>query len=131
MSSFILHNPANILEPQGPYSHGLEVPPNSRLLFISGQTAGRPDGSIPDTIEEQSLGVWTRIMHVLTSARMGMADVVKISSYLRHREHAAAYAKVRAQFLGTHRPAALGLVVSEMFRKEYLVEVEVIAAQAV
>jgi hypothetical protein len=50
---------------------------------------------------------------------------------LRHRDHAPAYAKVRAQFLGQHRPAALGLVVSEMFRAQYLIEVEVMAAQSV
>lgn len=131
MPPFLMHNPADILEPQGPYSHGLEVPPHARWLFISGQTAGRPDGSIPETIEEQSQIVWGRIMKILASAQMTMADVVKVSTYLRHREHARAYAQVRAQFLGTHRPAALGLVVSEMFRPEYLVEVEVIAAQAV
>ena len=131
MSSFKVHNPANILEPQGPYSHAIEIPPNSRILFVSGQTACMPDGLIPETIEEQSLIVWNRIMSILRSARMDMVDVVKVSSFLRHRDHAPAYAKVRAQFLGQHRPAALGLVVSEMFRAQYLIEVEVMAAQSV
>ena len=131
MSAFIFHNPADILEPQGPYSHGLEIPAGYRLLLISGQTDGRPDGSVPESIEEQSLIVWNRIMSILRSARMDMVDVVKVSSFLRHRDHAPAYAKVRAQFLGQHRPAALGLVVSEMFRAQYLIEVEVMAAQSV
>jgi 2-iminobutanoate/2-iminopropanoate deaminase len=131
MSSFKLHNPANILEPQGPYSHAIEIPPNSRILFVSGQTAGLPDGLIPETIEEQSLIVWNRIVSILQSADMGIPDVVKVNTFLRRRTDAPAYSKVRAQFLGSHRPAALGLVVSEMFRAEYLVEVEVVAAQSI
>lgn len=126
---FKIHNPDSILEPQGPYSHGIEIPPNSRLLIVSGQTAGRQDGSIPATIEEQSEIVWTRISEVLKSAGMGVSNIVKVNSYLRRREDAPAYAKVRARYLGAHRPAALGLVVAELFRAEYLLEVEVIAAQ--
>lgn len=122
-------NPDSILEPQGPYSHGLEIPPNSRLLFVSGQTAGRKDGSIPTTIEEQAEVVWTRISAVLKSAGMDIGNIVKVNSYLRRREDAPAYARVRARYLGAHRPAMLGLVVTELFRAEYLLEVEVIAAQ--
>lgn len=126
---FKTHNPASILEPQGPYSHGLEIPPNSRLLLVSGQTAGRPDGSIPPTIEEQAEVVWGRIAEILKSSGMGIDNIVKVNSYLRRREDAPAYAKVRGRYLGTHRPAMLGLVVAELFRAEYLLEVEVIAAQ--
>lgn len=126
---FKTHNPDSMLEPQGPYSQGIEIPPNSRLLIVSGQTAGRKDGTIPATIEEQSEVVWTRISAVLNSAGMGVTNIVKVNSYLRRREDVPAYAKVRARYLGMHRPAALGLVVSELFRAEYLLEVEVIAAQ--
>ena len=126
---FKTHNPASILEPQGPYSHGLEIPPNSRLLLVSGQTAGRPDGTIPATIEEQAEVVWGRIAEILKSSGMGIDNIVKVNSYLRRREDAPAYAKVRGRYLGTHRPAMLGLVVAELFRAEYLLEVEVIAAQ--
>lgn len=128
---FKTHNPESILEPQGPYSHGLEIPPNSRILLVSGQTAGHTDGTIPDSIEEQSELVWSRIVAVLTSAGMSITDIAKVNTYLRKREDSPAYARVRAKFLGSHRPAALGLVVSELFRPEYLLEVEVIAAQAV
>lgn len=126
---FKTHNPASILEPQGPYSHGLEIPPNSRLLLVSGQTAGRPDGTIPPTIEEQAEVVWGRIRAILKDAGMGIDNIVKVNSYLRRREDAPAYAKVRGRYLGAHRPAMLGLVVAELFRAEYLLEVEVIAAQ--
>jgi len=128
---FKTYNPASVLEPQGPYSHGLEIPPNSRILLVSGQTAGRIDGTIAESIEEQSELVWTRIVAILAAANMGITDIAKVNTYLRNRTDAPAYARVRAQFLGSHRPAALGLVVAELFRSEYLLEVEVIAAQPV
>ena len=31
------HNPAGIAPPTGLYSHGIEVPPNARWLYITGQ----------------------------------------------------------------------------------------------
>lgn len=126
---FKTYNPDSVLEPQGPYVHGFEIPPNSRLLFVSGQTAGRQDGSIPATIEEQSEIVWSRIVAVLEQAGMSVANIVKVNSYLRQRSDAPAYARVRGKYLDGHKPAMLGLVVSELFRAEYLLEVEVIAAQ--
>jgi 2-iminobutanoate/2-iminopropanoate deaminase len=126
---FKTFNPVDVLEPQGPYVHGLEIPPNSRLLFVSGQTAGRLDGTIPATIEEQAEMVWSRIAAVLRDADMQVTDIVKVNSYLRHRADAPGYARVRGRYLAGHRPAMLGLV-AELFRAEYLLEVEVIAARS-
>lgn len=126
---FKTYNPADVLEPQGPYVHGLEIPPNSRLLFVSGQTAGQPDGTIPATIDEQAEVVWGRISAILRDAGMGVTDIVKVNSYLRHRTDAPAYARIRGRYLDGHKPAMLGLVVAELFRAEYLLEVEVIAAR--
>ncbi len=126
---FKIHNPETILEPLGPYSQGVEIPPNSRILFVSGQTAGDRQGHVPAGMAEQSEAVWQRISAVLASAGMGIPDIVKVNSYLRNRADWAEYAAVRARYLGDCRPAALGLVVSDLFRTEYLLEVEVIAAR--
>lgn len=126
---FTTHNPDSILAPLGPYSHGLEIPAGSRLLLVSGQTPGLPDGRIAQGIEAQSEVVWTRIEAILRSAGMGTNHIVKVNTYLRHRSDAPAYARVRARFLGEHRPAMLGLVIADLFNIEYLLEVEVLAAQ--
>ena len=64
-------SPQSIPAPSGSYAHGMEVPPNARLLFIAGQTPGRMDGTIPTTFEEQIDVVWQRIGAILAEAGMG------------------------------------------------------------
>lgn len=124
------HNPKSTSAPNGAYSHGVEVPPNARWLFVSGQIPVRPDGSIPATIEEQTETVWRNIFAVLADAGMGITDVVKISSFLTRYENFARFAQVRAGFLGNHRPASTSVIISALAKPEFLVEVEAVAAKA-
>lgn len=123
-------NPPAIAAPSGTYSHGVEVPPNSRLLYVAGQIGIRPDGSIGATIEEQTEAVWQNIRMVLAGAGMGISDVVKVNSFITQPENFPKFAQVRAKYLGEHRPASTLLVVRGLARPEFLVEVEAIAAKA-
>ena len=125
-----VHNPRSIGAPIGTYSHGIEVPPGARWLYLAGQIGVRPDGSVPATIEEQTEVVWQNILAVLADAGMGIGDVVKITSFLTRHENFPSFAQVRAKFLGSHRPASTLLVISSLARPEFLVEVEAIAAKA-
>ena len=61
---------------------------------------------------------------------MTVADVVKVTQYLTRAEDIPAYAKVRTQYLGDARPASMLLVVNQLVRPEFLMEVEIIAARA-
>ena len=47
----IRHTPASVAAPFGPYSHAVEVPEGSRLLYISGEVGVLPDGRVPDAID--------------------------------------------------------------------------------
>ena len=125
-----MHNPRSIAAPIGTYSHGIEVPPGARWLYVAGQIGVRPDGSVPASIEEQTELVWQNILAVLADAGMGIGDVVKITSFLTRHENFPRFAQVRAKFLGSHRPASTLLVVSSLARPEFLVEVEAVAAKA-
>ena len=125
-----VHNPRSIGAPIGTYSHGIEVPPGARWLYVAGQIGVRPDGSVPATIEEQTEVVWQNILAVLADAGMGIGDLVKITSFLTRHENFPRFAEVRAKFLGSHRPASTLLVISSLARPEFLVEVEAIAAKA-
>ena len=125
-----VHVPKTVAPPNGTYSHGIEVPPNARWLFVAGQIPVRPDGSIPSTIEEQTEVVWRNILAVLADAGMGIGDVVKITSFLTKHENFPKFAQVRLGFLGSHRPASTLCVISSLVKPEFLVEVEAIAAKA-
>ena len=126
-------NPKSIAPPTGTgtYSHGVVVPPNSRLLYIAGQVGIRPDGSIGDSIEEQSETVWANLVAVLAEAGMGIKDIVKINNYLTRAENMAAFRVVRTKYLGGHCPASTIMVVQALAYPKFLVEVEAVAAKAV
>jgi 2-iminobutanoate/2-iminopropanoate deaminase len=70
------------------------------------------------------------MLHILDQAGMTIADIVKVTQYLTHPEDIPAYAKVRSGILGDARPAFMLLVVPQLVRPEFLLEVEIIAAKA-
>jgi enamine deaminase RidA (YjgF/YER057c/UK114 family) len=67
---------------------------------------------------------------MLERAGMTVADIVKVTQYLTRAEDIAAYGKVRTRFLGDVRPAAMLLVIPQLVRPDFLVEVEIVAAKA-
>ena len=122
-------NPGNVCAPASTYSHGFEVPPTARLVFLSGQIAMRPDGSVPEGIQAQAEQVWKNIANCLAEAGMGIGDIVKFTSFLTRTADLAKFSEVRNRFLGAHRPTSTLLVIQSLARPEFLVEVEVIAAK--
>jgi 2-iminobutanoate/2-iminopropanoate deaminase len=124
------HNPPGVAAPSGPYSHGVETPPNARWLHIAGQVGVAPDGTVPADVEVQADQCWRNIKTILAAAGMGVENLVKCTHFLTRAEDVAAYGKVRARHLGDARPASTLLVISALARPELLVEVEAVAAKA-
>jgi 2-iminobutanoate/2-iminopropanoate deaminase len=69
-----LTNPPGVAAPIGSYSHAVEVPPNARWLYISGQVGIGPDGKLGQGIQQQAEFVWQNIATILKSAGMGIED---------------------------------------------------------
>jgi 2-iminobutanoate/2-iminopropanoate deaminase len=125
-----IHNPSTVAAPMGAYSHGIEVPPNARLLYIAGQVGIAPDGKMASDLESQADQCWRNIKAILAAAGMGIGDLVKVTHFLTRAENVAAYRKVLIGHLGEARPASTLLVISALARPEFLVEVEAVAAKA-
>lgn len=51
------------------------------LLFIAGVVGVRPDGSVPDSVAEQSELVFRRTAEILSMENLTMADLVEVVSY--------------------------------------------------
>ena len=66
---------------------------------------------------------------MLARAGMTVADVVKVTQYLTRAEDIPAYGKVRTRFLGDARPASMLLVVPQLVRSEFLLEIEILATK--
>ncbi|MES2073004.1 MAG: Rid family hydrolase [Pseudomonadota bacterium] len=114
----------------GTYSDAVQVPPGATWLITAGTPGLALDGSLPDTMAGQAELAWQHILAMLDRAGMGIADVVKITHYLKHEADIAEYARIRSRFLGEARPASMLLIVPALVRPGFLLEIEVIAARA-
>jgi enamine deaminase RidA (YjgF/YER057c/UK114 family) len=124
----VSHNPATVPLPTSGYSLGLEVTQHRRLLFVSGQVPEKSDGIVPDGFEAQCEQAWRNVMEVLASAGLGVAHLVKVSTFLTDRNQVVANRAIRRKVLGEHQPA-LTVVIVEIVDSKWLLEIEAIAAE--
>jgi enamine deaminase RidA (YjgF/YER057c/UK114 family) len=125
-----IHNPKTISAPIGRYSHGIEVPPNARWLYVSGQVGVAPDGKVPADIGGQVENCWRNILAILAEAGMGLGDLVKVTVLLTRDSDIAAYREARDRIVGDTRPASTLMVISRLASPNYFVEIEAVAAKA-
>jgi enamine deaminase RidA (YjgF/YER057c/UK114 family) len=111
-------------------AHGIEVPPNARLLFCNGQVGARLDGTVPETPLEQIEIIFERIRLILAASSMTFADVVKLTVYVTDKSILDDYFRICPRAMGDHNPPATLLVVNKFPRPGVDVEIEAIAARA-
>lgn len=121
------HHPPTIAPAVGNYSHAVEVPAGSRLLFISGQIPERPDGTVPVDFEAQCHAAWDNVLAALAAARLGPEHLVKVTTFLTDPDQAEPNGRIRRQLLGEARPA-LTVVVARTLESQWLLEIEAVAA---
>jgi 2-iminobutanoate/2-iminopropanoate deaminase len=124
----IRHTPASVAAPFGPYSHAVEVPGGSRLLYISGEVGVLADGTVPETIEAQAEACWRNIIAILVDAGMGIQDLVKITTYLVRPEDVRVAGAARARHFGEARPGSATIIVKALVDPAWLIEIEAVAA---
>jgi enamine deaminase RidA (YjgF/YER057c/UK114 family) len=120
--------PASIRAPFAKYSHGIEVPAGSRLVFCSGQLGVAPDGSIPEDAGAQTEVCFANIAAILAEARMTLDNIVRINAFVTSRDHLKPYMEVRNRLMPTPPPASTLVIVSGFSLPEFKVEVEAVAA---
>ena len=123
-----IHNPPTVAPGSG-YSHGIELPPQTRLLYLAGQLGISADGKMAADIRGQAEQAWRNLGSVLEAAGMGYQNLVKVTHFLTRREDIPVYREVRAKFLGAHAPASTLLIISALARADALIEVEAVAAK--
>ena len=126
----IIYSPESKIAPQTHYSDAVEVPPNSRLLFISGQVGMHPDGSIPDGIEAQTELALKNMMLTLETAGMGLEDLVQTTAFIARSEDFAGFQQARTRVFGDKaRPGSIGVIAGQ-WKYKILIEIAAIAAKA-
>jgi len=123
-------NPETVAPPVGLYSHSVEIPPNARWLYLAGQVGVKPDGTIPESLEEQDEQCWKNIIFVLEDAGFSVEDIVKINVLSTDPDARSIHAKHRATYLNEgHIPASTWANISSLATPQILIELEVIAAK--
>jgi len=123
------YNPASITSSRSNYSHAVEVPPNARTLYISGQVPVASDGSTPEAIEDQVVLAFDNVQTVLGEAGMGLHDVVRVNVYLTDKDYFPAFRDHRNRLFTGHKAAATAVAVAALAHPQFKVEIEAVAAK--
>jgi reactive intermediate/imine deaminase len=121
-----------IRKPVGVFSQATMVEAKGKLVFISGMTARKPDGSIAGIgdIAEQTRQVCENIKAAVEAAGGTLDDVCRVDVYVRNMEHFEVIHKVRSQYFKPPLPASTMVEVTKMVSPEYLIEINAIAVVA-
>jgi len=118
-----------VAEPVGHFSQAIAIEAKGKLVFISGMTARRADGSIAGIgdVEEQTRQVCENIKHALEAAGGTMDHVCRVDVYVRNIGDRERINKVRRQYWRASPPASTLVEVTKLASPELLVEISAIA----
>lgn len=119
-------NPDGLITPDGPFAHAVVA---NGFVFIAGQTALGPDGTLGDErdIVAQTRRTLDNVERALKAAGSSLNDVVKLVWYLTDIEDRPAVARVRSEYLTPPYPASTLVEVSGLAGSDLRIEIDAIA----
>ena len=127
-----IFSPATLPPPTG-YSHVAKVSKGT-LVYIAGQVSSDASGKLvgEGDFEAQAERVFANVKLAVEAAGAGIADIVKMNTYIVASVDPADVPKMRAvrgRYFGSGTPPASTLVyVSRLAQPGWMIEVEVVAA---
>ena len=126
--------PHGVAKPQGLYNHAISVS-SGRLLFIAGQVPIDENNQLVGSgdFNAQMDQVFKNLGYILESADAAFDSVVKFTTYLTRSQDLSAFYEKRAEiFADIYRdgryPTNTLVVIDQLVREEWLVEIEAVAA---
>ncbi len=126
--------PHGVARPQGLYNHAISVS-SGRLLFIAGQVPIDENNQLVGSgdFNAQMDQVFKNLGYILESADASFDSVVKFTTYLTRSLDLSAFYEKRAEiFADIYRdgryPTNTLVVIDQLVREEWLVEIEAVAA---
>lgn len=122
-------NPPALSQPTR-YSHVAEVL-GGRLVFISGQISEDAKGNVigKGDIKAQTRQVLMNLKAALEAVGGNWSNVVKMNTYLTDSSYIEGFREVREEVLADvkPRPASTAIVMTKLFGKDWLVEIDAVA----
>jgi vanillate O-demethylase monooxygenase subunit len=119
--------PSDIGPPAANYAHARLSTGARRSLHTSGVVPIAPDGSVPDDLVEQAEVIWANIKAMLRDAGLTPADIVSVVTYVTPGLDLGPVMAVRDRALDGALAASTLLVVPELARPEWLMEIAIVA----
>ena len=121
-------NPPALSTPTG-YTHIVQPPKDSSIVFIAGQVSADKSGAVvgKGDFRAQSKQVFDNLKAAVEAAGGTMNDIAKINVYATDLSQIAALREVRQQYFKKNPPASTLIQVVSLARPEYMLEIEAIA----
>lgn len=115
--------------PNGHFSQAIAADASGRLVFISGMTARRADGSIAGVgdVTEQTRQVCENLKAAMEAAGGTLDHICRVDVYIRNMEHFDEIHAVRSQYFTGVAPASTMVEVNKFTSPDYLIEINAIA----
>jgi len=120
--------PTSIAPPAANYAHAVLTTQATRWLHTSGVVPTAPDGTVPESVDDQAKVVWSNIAAMLDQAGMQPSDVVSVTTYAVVGEQLGGVMAARDEFLDGHLAASTLVTVPALARPEWKMEIAVVAA---
>ncbi len=118
-----------VREPMGHFSQAIAIEARGKLVFLSGMTARRPDGTIAGIgdVEAQTRQVCENLKSAVETAGGTLDDICRVDVYVRNIEHFEKIHRVRREYFKAPPPASTMVEVTKMVSPDYLIEINAIA----
>jgi enamine deaminase RidA (YjgF/YER057c/UK114 family) len=116
-------------QPSGHFSQAIVVEARGRLVFISGMTSKRADGSVAGVgdIEAQTRQMCENVKAAVEAAGGTMANICRVDVYVRSMGDFDVIHRVRREYFPDPPPASTMVEVSGFTHPDYLIEMNAIA----
>jgi 2-iminobutanoate/2-iminopropanoate deaminase len=128
MSKNAVRSPAVFEPPEGgTYSQAFVT--SGRTIYVAGMTARDKNGDLvgEGDIRAQTTQVLENMKAVLAAAGATMADVVKLTVFMKDLKQSAIAREVRQQYFRKPYPASTLVEISRLADERFLIEIEAVA----
>ncbi len=87
----------------------------------------RPDGTTPDTLEEQADQVYANIVAALAAKNAPPSAIIQLTTFMVDDDPNGVIRTARQKHLGDHRPASTAVYVTRLIDRAWKVEIEAVA----
>lgn len=111
------------------YSQAWRIDGPASILFIAGQVALAPDGSLvgEGDFDAQCRQVFENLRTILEAAGATFENVVKVTVYMTDITNLQRYREIKAEYVTGAQPASTSLEVKGLAFAPLLVEIEAVA----